>query len=368
MNRAAYSPWPALWACAALWLLFGVLNPNFLSPLNLTNLSLQVAAMAVLSAGLVPVLLLGEIDLSAGAVSGLCAAVMVMLQLRMGLDGIPSVVVALLCGGVVGLLHGVLRTRLGVPSFIVTLAGLLAWQGALLATLGETGSVNVRDPLVVALTSTFFPGWLGFVVATGVVVLAAWRLKQAAYTRDAVLRVAPVTLLAVLGAVVFGMDRGVPLAAVIMVGVMAALEFFLLRTVPGRHIFACGGNVEAARRAGVPVERVVVGVFALSGVFAALGGVLASSRLLAVTQSSGAGDLLLNAIAACVLGGTSLFGGRGSAFSALWGALVIGSVSNGMDLLALGSAPKFMITGAVLLLAVATDVLTRKTGGTAKPR
>ncbi len=359
MSRASSSSWPALLACGVLWILFGALNPNFLSPLNLTNLSLQVAAMAVLAAGLVPVLLLGEIDLAAGALGGLCAAVMVVLQVRAGISGVTSVLAALATGGCVGTLHGLLRARLGVPSFIVTLAGLLTWQGALLATLGDTGSVNVRDGLVVSLTSTFVPGWLGVAVALGLSIHAVWTLARAPHKKAAALGAAPVVGLAWVAAVVFALDRGVPLAAVIMVATMVVLDVVLMRTALGRHVFAVGGSVEAARRAGINVAAVLVGVFAASGVFAALGGVLSASRLLAVTQSSGAGDLLLNAIAACVMGGTSLFGGRGSALSALWGALVIGTVGNGMDLLALGSAPKFMITGAVLLLAVSMDALGR---------
>ncbi len=332
---------PVLLGLVIVAVVFQALNSNFLSPRNLTNLGLQIAAMATISCGLVLVLLLGEIDLSAGAVSGLCAAVMAVV----GLPGPLGLGLALACGAAIGLLQGTWITRLGVPSFVVTLAGLLAWQGAQLAVLGSTGSLNLTDPFIVALCATFLPWWAGVIAG------AAF----AALTRNVVLAVASVVAIAL-----FNQDRGVPLALVIVVGVVAATDWLVRRTRFGRHVLAVGGNAEAARRAGISVPRIRVTVFALASMLAALGGVLAASRLLAVNQSSGSGDLLLNAIAAAVIGGTSLFGGRGSAWSALSGAIVIGAISNGMDLLGLASAVKFIVTGAVLLAAVTMDAVARR--------
>ncbi len=333
---------PVIAGLVVVAVVFQSLNSNFLSPRNLTNLGLQIAAMATISCGLVLVLLLGEIDLSAGAVSGLAAAVMAVS----GLPGPAAVALALLTGAAIGLFQGSWITRLGVPSFVVTLAGLLAWQGAQLAVLGPTGSYNLDDPFVVGLCATFLPPW----AALGALPLAllargAWRF----------------VVLGLAGAVaaLFAFDRGIPLALLIVAGVIALTDLLVRRTRFGRHVLAVGGNTEAARRAGIRVALVRLAVFALASTLAALGGVLAASRLLAVNQSSGGGDLLLNAIAAAVIGGTSLFGGRGSVWSALSGALAIGAISNGMDLLGLASPVKFLVTGGVLLLAVTVDSVTK---------
>jgi D-xylose transport system permease protein len=352
MKRLAQGPWPVLVGTALLWLLFTAANPNFLSALNLTNLLLQVCAMGALGAGLVLVLLLGEMDLSAGAVSGLCGAAVVVLQVKHGIPGVASVGLGLLLGACVGLLHGVLITRLAVPSFMVTLAGLMTWQGAQLMVLGDTGSLNVRDPFILALTGTFL-SWPWAFLLGGAWLLSTWR-------RDAATKLVAAVLAWLLLCAVFLLDRGIPLATVLLLACVTLLQAFITRTRLGRHVLAVGGNAEAARRAGIPVARVKVAVFSLCSMMAAVSGVLSASRLNGVTQSSGGGDLLLNAIAAAVMGGTSLFGGRGSVWSALWGALLIGSISNGMDLLALGSAPKFIITGMVLVLAVAADGWTRQ--------
>jgi D-xylose transport system permease protein len=362
---------PVVIGLVVIWTVFQTLNPNFLTARNLTNLVLQIAAMGMISVGVVLVLLLGEIDLSAGAVSGLCAAVMAVLSVKVGVAAPVAITAGISVGLAIGLLQGFLLTRFGVPSFVVTLAGLLGWQGALLYVLGETGTVNLTDRGITGLANTFLPELAGWAVG---LVAAVVYIGQALLTRQsrlaAGLRVAPASELvgraAVVGAAVVAAvaivnaDRGVPLAVLILLGFIVVLDYICRRTRFGRHIFAVGGSAEAARRAGISVNSVRVAVFALCSGLAACGGILAASRLLAVNQSSGSGDVLLNAIAAAVIGGTSLFGGRGTVWAALLGALVIGSISNGMDLLALPSSVKFMITGAVLLVAVTIDALSRR--------
>ncbi len=258
-----------------------------------------------------------------------------------------------------------------MPSFVVTLAGLLAFQGALLYVLGDTGSVNLPPSIITDLTSTFFDPVIGWVLGIlGIVAIVASLLAVRRRREKAGLEVGPMSLVilrvvvvavAILAAVaILNEDRGVPLAAVIVVALMILFTFITERTRYGRHIFAVGGNEEAARRAGISVTKIKVSVFTLASLLAAAGGILAASRLLAVNQQSGSGDVLLLAIAGPVIAGTSLFGGRGYVWSALLGAVVIGSISNGMDLLALDSDIKFMITGAVLLGAVTIDALTNR--------
>lgn len=355
------SAWPVLIGLAVIAALFQALNPYFLTPRNLTNLGLQIAAMGTISAGLVLVMLLGEIDLSAGAVSGFCAAVMAVALPSLG--ALPSLALALAVGAAIGLAQGAWIVRSGVPSFVVTLAGLLGWQGAQLAVLGTTGSVNLSDPWITGLAGTFVGTGAGAAIGAaalmgiGASIWAKRRGRRAAGLPVGKLGAWPVAVaVAIVAAVaVLAGDRGVPLALLILLGVLAVLDAAVRRTRWGRHVLAVGGNAEAARRVGIPVARIRISVFGLASALAALGGLLAASRLLAVNQSSGGGDLLLNAIAAAVIGGTSLFGGRGSVWSALLGSLVIGAISNGMDLLALAAAVKLVVTGAVLLVAVTLD-------------
>lgn len=362
---------PVIIGLVFIWIVFQIANDKFLSPLNLTNLILQIAATGTISVGIVIILLLGEIDLSVGAVSGLCAAVMAVLNVKYGWSGPLAVLMGLASGLLIGILQGFWITKLRVPSFIVTLAGFLAWQGALLLVLGNTGTVNLRNKFILGLAGTFYPRPVGWLVAAAFVLLfLASKLWERTRRRQAGLVIAPpytiVAQVLVVGAGILGAmavlnaDRGLPSAAVFFVGVMIVFDFITKRTAYGRHIFAVGGNAEAARRASINVDWIRLSGFALSSTLAALGGILAASRLLAVNQSSGSGDLLLNSIAAAVIGGTSLFGGRGSVWSALLGALIIGSISNGMDLLAFPSSTKFMITGAVLLIAVTIDALARR--------
>jgi D-xylose transport system permease protein len=361
---------------AVIWTIFQIANDRFLSAVNLSNLTLQIAATATISIGVVLVLLLGEIDLSVGAVSGLASGVMAVLSVQHGWPPLLGIFAGLGVGMVIGLFNGFMVTAFGIPSFVVTLAGLLGWQGALLFVLGDTGSVNLPPSIITDLTTTFFASAVGWVLAiasiaayAGSVVLARRRRVVAGLEVGALTGVV-VRLLVVAGAIVAAVailnaDRGVPLAAVIVVVLMVVFTFITERTRYGRHIYAVGGNAEAARRAGIRINWVKMSVFTLASTLAAAGGILAASRLLAVNQQSGTGDVLLLAIAGPVIAGTSLFGGRGFVWSAMLGALVIGSISNGMDLLALDSDVKFMITGAVLLGAVTIDAATQRRRATA---
>jgi D-xylose transport system permease protein len=356
---------------AVIWTIFQIANDRFLSAVNLSNLTLQIAAIATISIGVVLVLLLGEIDLSVGAVSGLAAGVMAVLSVQHGWSPVLAIAAGLGIGVAIGLFTGFVVTQFGVPSFVVTLAGLLAWQGALLWVLGDTGSVNLPQSVITDLTSTFFDPAVGWALGiAGIVAYAGSRLYARRRRASAGLEVGPIAgtavqIILVAAAIVAAIlilnaDRGVPLAALLVVALLILFTFITERTRYGRHIYAVGGNEEAARRAGISVTRIKISVFALASMLAAAGGILAASRLLAVNQQSGSGDVLLLAIAGPVIAGTSLFGGRGYVWSALLGAVVIGSISNGMDLLALDSDVKFMITGAVLLVAVTIDAVTRR--------
>jgi D-xylose transport system permease protein len=356
---------------AAIWTIFGLLNPNFLSATNLTNLSLQIVAVAALGMGVVLVLLLGEIDLSIGSVSGLGATALAALNVKLGVPPLLAIGAALLGGALIGLIQGLIVAGFGVPSFVVTLGGLIGWQGLQLFIFDFTGAMNVSDPVLLGLTNTFFPPWVGWLLllaALGVRAVFVLRVRRrrakaglvnvkpwVEAVRFAISAAVPAAVI-----VMFVQDRGIPLAVLIVVGLVLLMDFIARRTLFGRRIYAVGGDAQAAGRVGIDVRRITVYVFMLSGTFAALGGVLSASRLQSVTQGAGSGGILLDAIAAVVIGGTSLFGGRGSLWSALLGALVIGSISNGMDLLALASPVKLMITGAVLITAVIFDASVRR--------
>jgi D-xylose transport system permease protein len=371
LGRGELSSVRVLLGIAVIWTIFQIANDRFLSAINLSNLTLQIAATATISIGVVLVLLLGEIDLSVGAVSGLAAGVMAVLSVQHGWNPVLAILAGLAVGALIGTFNGFMVTAFGIPSFVVTLAGLLGWQGALLWVLGDTGSVNLPPSTITDLTTTFFDPAIGW--AIGIAAIAAYAATRLLARRRRVaagLELQPLggtiaSLVLVAAAIVASVailneDRGVPLAVVIVVVLCVAFTYLTERTRYGRHIFAVGGNAEAARRAGIRITRIKVSVFMLASTLAAFGGILAASRLLAVNQQSGSGDVLLLAIAGPVIAGTSLFGGRGFVWSALLGAVVIGSISNGMDLLALDSDVKFMITGAVLLAAVTIDSVTRR--------
>ncbi|MGH8993828.1 MAG: sugar ABC transporter permease [Acidimicrobiia bacterium] len=370
-GRRDLGPIPVLVGLGIIWAIFWAANPRFLSAVNLTNLMLQIATLVTIAVGVVLILLVGEIDLSVAAVSGLSAAAMAVLNIKHGVAAPLAIAAGLGLGAAVGAVHGFWVTRLRVPSFVVTLAGLVAWRGTSLYVLGDTGSLTVDDPGITRLTDSYYPAGAGWAMTVGVLGAGLWlghrharRRSQAGLASEPLLtrsvRALGPGLVVAAAVAVFNADRGLPLIVVLCVAFVAGVDFLVTRTRFGCHVLAVGGNPEAARRAGIPVDRVRLTVFLIGSTMAAAGGILGASRLLSVNQNSGSDDLLLNVIAAAVIGGTSLFGGRGSAWSALLGALVIGSISNGMDLLAVSSSAKFVVTGAVLLVAATVDATARR--------
>ena len=364
---------PVVVGLVVIWLVFYLQNDVFLSSRNLVNLALQSAAIGTISIGVVMVLLVAEIDLSIGSVSGVAAAALAVGFVNKNWPLIVAVAIAILVGTAIGLLYGFLYTRFGVPSFVITLAGLLGFLGLQLKILGDTGSINIPFDtwLVKFAQQAFLPAALSYALAVAVPALyAASRLlgnrrrSAAGLSTQPVLEIgvrAGLLLVALLiGTWYLNQDRGVSAMFLLFLALVVFMDLLLRKTRWGRSVYAIGGNVEAARRAGIAVNRVYVSVFVLCSTFAALGGVLAAARGAVAGQSSGGGDTNLNAIAAAVIGGTSLFGGRGSAYSALLGVLVITSISSGLTLMNLDSSVRYMITGAVLLLAVIIDSLSRR--------
>lgn len=331
-----------------------------------------MAATGTISLGVIMVLLLGEIDLSVGSVSGLCAVVMTIQTVRHGLHPLLAVLLALAAGAAIGLLHGLMFTRIGMPSFVVTLSGLIGWQGLLIYLLGKGGTINLPfDGSIAKLSDTWLPdalSWTLVAVITAAYAAAALLTRRARAALDLpvepvhrpALRVAALAVLLAVVVRILTADRGVPLTLVIFASLVVVLDVLVRHTVAGRRMYAVGGNAEAARRSGINVPRVRTLAFVASATIAAFGGVLAASRLSAVNQNSGGSDILLNAIAAAVIGGVSLFGGRGRTYAALLGILVIQSITNGMLLLSVDSSVRFMVTALVLALAVALDSLARK--------
>ncbi|MFT4288289.1 sugar ABC transporter permease [Nocardioides sp.] len=352
---------------------FYLKEPTFLSSRNLVTITQFAAPTGVISLGIVLVLLLGEIDLSVGSVSGVSAAIMAVLVVNHGYSEIVAVLAALVTGLVIGLFYGLLFTKIGVPSFVFSLAGLLGFQGLLLWVLGKNGTINLpQDSWLRDFTRTKFVGDTAsyLLVALAVLVFLGSQLWQIRTRKAAGLSTAwlpmivgkTVGLAVLLGYLTYyvNIDRGFSYLWIFFVILVIALDFVLRRTTWGRHVFAVGGNVEAARRSGIKVNGVYLSVFAATSVFAALGGLLAAGLQTSVSQASGTTDTNLMAIAAAVIGGTSLFGGRGSAYSALLGILVLQAISSGLNLLGVDSSVRFMVTGAVLLLAVAIDSVSRR--------
>lgn len=362
---------PVILALAAIWIYFAIDEPLFLSSRNITNLMLQAAVVGTLALGITLVLLLGEIDLSVAAVAGVSAAVMARMT-EGGWSIAAALAAALLTGIAIGGLQGFFVAVLRVPSFVVTLAGLLGFQGLMLAVLGDNGAINVNDPFIRGLTTTFLAPAAGYVLTAGAVLAyAATLLWQRAQRRTAQLPAAPaglvllrIALAAVVGLLVVAILNsyaGVPLIVVLVLALCALLNWVLQRTRYGRYVYAVGGNPEAARRAGISLVGIRMSAFMLLGLVTALGGIFGASRYASVSFNAFAGGtLLLQAIGAAVIGGTSLFGGRGRVTNALLGALLIGSLSNGLDLRGASSAAKLMISGAILLLAVTIDALSRR--------
>ncbi|MFI6491041.1 sugar ABC transporter permease [Streptomyces sp. NPDC050564] len=369
---------PVVIGLIIIWAIFASLNSNFLTAGNLSDISVAMVGTGMIAVGIVFVLLLGEIDLSVGSVSGVAGAAFAVLNVTHGMNEWLAFVLAILTGTAAGAIHGFVFARIGVPAFAVTLAGLLFWNGFMLQILGSNGTINLDSEGVVAkLTSYYFTdvaaAYALAIVVTAVYFLTSYfgnRRREAAGVPSAPLgeTIARTVLLAILAfavAIVYNQYKGLPLAVVIFIAVLLLTDFLLRRTSYGRKIFALGGSVEASRRAGINVEMVRISVFAISGTFAAIGGLFIASKIASANQGAGAGDLLMNAIAAAVIGGTSLFGGRGRTWNALLGVLVIVSIQYGLALEGIASPVQYMITGGVLLATVVIDAVTRKTQKTA---
>lgn len=364
---------PVVLGLAVIWTIFQILNPGFLSSANLVNLLMESSAVGVISLGIVCVLLVAQIDLSVGSVSGLSAAILGILFVNQRWNVVIAVVIAVLVGTAIGFVYGQIFNRFGVPTFVITLAGLLSFLGLQLFVLKGNGTINIPfdSPLVYFAQLAFVPPLLSYVF----VLLAAVSLFLIGFTTARARRRAGLSarstgliatqsgaLLIALGMVFYYLNitRGVGWMFVFFVALVLVMHYMLTRTKWGRSVYAVGGNVEAARRSGINVRWVYTSVFMVCSTFAAVGGILAASRLASASQSSGTGDVNLNAIAAAVIGGTSLFGGRGTAFAALLGIIVIQSISSGLTLLNLDSSFRFIVTGIVLLLAVTLDSISRR--------
>jgi D-xylose transport system permease protein len=357
-------------------IIFGIAEPLFFSSRNFVNLLLQMAGIATIAIGVVFVLLIGEIDLSIGYVSGVSAVVMVLL-LRDPSPALPwpiAIGAALLITIIIGFIQGSIITRTGAHSFVVTLAGFLVWSGVvlILTTVASTaGTIVIQNDVVIGIANQFLPplwGWVSW--AATMAILAFSRLSRRRALQRQNLPAGPlsaailqlVAIFAITGFAVWyaNQDRGVPVVFVIVLVFLIFWTFIADRTRFGRYVYAVGGNAEASRRAGIHVNRIRVNVFMITSFMAGVGGIILASRLRSVDTATGGGNLMLNAIAAAVIGGTSLFGGVGFVMSALLGALIIASVENGMGLLGLPSGVKFVVNGLVLLAAVLVDALSRR--------
>jgi D-xylose transport system permease protein len=365
---------PVVIGLLAISLFFYSKNSNFLTAGNFNNLIVQMAGVTIIAIGVVFVLLLGEIDLSIGYVSGMGGVAVALLQQpekSYQVAGIVAIVIAVLIGAGIGLIQGSFIALIGVPSFVVTLAGLLFWQGAILRAIGEQGVITIEDPRVNDMANYFFPdnrGWAIAAVTAGgyaASVLFGLFARRRAGVRIRNLPLQLLRIVAVGGACFFvvyvcNRDRGVPFAGVLVIALIIFWTYVAKRTVFGRHVYAVGGNAEAARRAGINVKRIKILVFMISSGMAALGGVVFAARLSSVDLNAGGGTILLDAISAAVIGGTSLFGGRGDVRNALYGALLISAIANGIDLVGYSSSTKFMTTGLILLAAVTLDTVLRR--------
>ncbi|GFG52789.1 ABC transporter permease [Mycolicibacterium agri] len=371
---------PAVLGLVVLFIVFGLANERFMSALNLANLITQAGAICVLAMGLVFVLLLGDIDLSAGVAGGVSACVMALMIVNRGWPWWAAILAGVACGALIGLLIGLLCARLGIPSFVVTLGFFLGLQGVTLRLIGEGGSVRVDDPVVRGLTIANLPPTTGWVCA--VLIAGGYGVLEFHRQRGKIARGLAHPPTAVVGArvaavavVVLGVTyllnlnrsvnpnieiRGVPYVLPVVGLLLIVLTFVLNRTSYGRHIYAVGGNKEAARRAGINVGRIKVSVFVVCSSMAALSGIIAASYGGKVSASSGAGNTLLYAVGAAVIGGTSLFGGRGRALDAVIGGVVVATIANGLGLLNQSSYINFLVTGGVLLLAASVDAISRR--------
>ncbi|KNE82053.1 MULTISPECIES: sugar ABC transporter permease [Streptomyces] len=372
---------PAVLGLVVLCLVFAILRPVFLSNLNFANLLTQGAGSIAIAMGLVFVLLLGEIDLSAGFASGVCAAVLAILLTDMGWPWYGAVLAAVLTGVLIGLVLGLLVARIGIPSFVVTLAAFLAFQGIVLMLLKEGTNVSIHDKTILAIANDNLSPALGWaLLAAGVGAFAVIQLRQAANRRRRGLTFAPPSLLAVrigslavLGGIavhLLNQERsrnvlvdslkGVPIVVPLIAVLVVIGTFVLRRTSYGLHIYAVGGNAEAARRAGINVSAIRISAFVICSTLAAVGGIIAASRGNSVDPNTGGSNVLLLAVGAAVIGGTSLFGGRGRVVDAVLGGMVVAVIQNGMGLMGYSSGVKYAVTGSVLLIAAGVDAVSRR--------
>jgi D-xylose transport system permease protein len=365
---------PVIVGIVCITLFFYLKQSIYIDPANFTNLIGQMAGVTVIAVGVVFVLLIGEIDLSIGYVSGIAGIVVAELQVPGSghqWPGLVAIACAIGAGAAIGALQGSVVAIIGVPSFVVTLAGLLIWQGVILKDLGTEGVIGIQDKQVndvanYVLTKNW--GWAIAIVFTAGLAAASfgtwWSRRRAGLpTGNPVLTVLRVVFF---GGLAFAavwrcnQSRGVPLVGLIVLFVVVLGAYVAGRTTFGRHVYAVGGNAEAARRAGINVRLIRIIVFMISGAMAALGGVIFASRLNSVDLTAGGGTILLDAISAAVIGGVSLFGGRGRVSGALFGGLIIGMVANGIDLVGYTDAVKFITTGLILLAAVTLDTVARR--------
>jgi D-xylose transport system permease protein len=366
-------------------ILFRSLNNHFLEAGNLVNLLVQAAVFSVLAMGEVYALVLGEIDLSIGFVAGIGGVVMAeLVKPTVGWPWWAGIAVALLTCAAIGVLQGSIITRIGLPSFVVTLAGLLFWQGVMLRVLGTGGAVSIDSSVMNDIASgnlTPIAGWVVMLAVVGVFGLATWRRDMKRRTAGLVAPPPGVTLAKIGGVLLFGVailllcnaDRGVivpikgvPWVVILVFAILAAWTFLLTRTRLGRYMYAIGGNAEAARRAGVNLAWVRTVAFMLTSFTAGIAGVIYASRLRSISTALDGGTLVLYAVAAAVIGGTSLFGGRGKALAGVLGGIVIAAIDNGMGLLGFSAASKYMVTAVVLLAAVTIDALAHRGRGTGR--
>ena len=364
---------PVVIGMIVISIIFQVQNDRFLSAQNLTNLIVQMAPVAFIAIGVVFVLLIGEIDLSVGVVSGVAGIILARLLVPDGneLPWPAAIAIAAVVALGIGVLHGLFVAKLGVPSLIVTLSTFFIGTGVVLALAGQQGLVRVQNETIIDIASTFLSDGIGWAIAVAAVAVYAASvysidranlsqgLASQSWTTFAV-KVALAAVFAFGTVLITNNDRGFPLIGLILLVVSVLWAVIAERTRFGRHIYAVGGSEEAARRAGIDVDRIKIACFMITSFMAAFGGLVLASRLRSVDNSAGSGTLLLYSIASAVIGGTSLFGGRGKVSSALKGALVIASVESGMGLLGYPSDRKFIVTGCILLLAVTIDSITRR--------
>ncbi|WP_435244068.1 sugar ABC transporter permease [Streptomyces sioyaensis] len=372
---------PVVIGLIVIAIVFQFKNSSFLSADSLANIGVYTSGLGIMAVGIVFVLLLGEIDLSVGSVAGVGAAVWAVLSVTKGVNDWLAVLIAIVAGLAIGALHGFFFAKIGVPAFVVTLAGFLGWSGLQIWMMGNEGSINTpAGSLVENLTGYYFEdkaagyglALIAVLAYAGSLLLESRRRKAADLPSrplsEILLRTGVVALIAFVVAYVLNEPagaRGLPLALVLFLAVLVLADFVVRRTTYGRQIFAVGGNAEAARRAGINVNKIRISVFAISGMLAAFGGLFIASLSGGATKNLGSGNTLMNVIAAAVIGGTSLFGGRGKIWSALLGMLVIQSIQQGLNLLGMASEIQYMITGAVLLAAVVIDSVSRRTQKTA---